>query len=68
MDVQQAWWWELNRLWWDIEDAAQAGRRQELTVAQKAVERGLIEAANGRLWQEQYDAAKAAAQAALEGA
>jgi hypothetical protein len=67
MELQQAYWWELNRLWWDIEDAAQAGRRAELTDAQKAVERALIEARSGRLTVGQYEAAQAAVVAALEG-
>jgi hypothetical protein len=67
VDLQQVWWHDLNRMWWDCEDARQAGRREELTVAQKAVERGLIEARNGRLLAGQYEAAKAAVVAAMEG-
>jgi hypothetical protein len=67
MELQQAYWWELNRLWWNCEDARQAGARPELATAQKAVERGLLEARNGRLMTAQYEAAKAAVVAALEG-
>lgn len=64
---QQYWWYELHQLWWDCEDAAVGGRDPRLNVAQKAVERALCEARNGRLLCAQYQAAVAAVSAALEG-
>ena len=70
MDLQAIWWLDLNRLWWNIEDArcyAEGQRAAQLAVAQKAVERGLCEARSGRLLVGQYKAALAAVEAALEG-
>ena len=70
MDLQGQFWFDLNRMWWAVEDRrvyATGECAQRLTVAQKAVERALIEARNGRLLYTQYEAAKAAVMAALEG-
>jgi hypothetical protein len=71
VDLQQNFWFDLNRLWWDVEDRrvyAAGDCAQRLAVAQKAVERALIEARNGRLIDTQYQAARAAVEAAMEGA
>lgn len=71
MDLQGQFWFDLNRMWWDVEDrrvGATGECAQRLTVAQKAVERALCEARCGRLVYTQFQAAQAAVEAAMEGA
>ena len=70
MELQQQFWHDLNGMWWTVEDrrvGASGDLAQRLTVAQKAVERALCEAANGRLVYTQFQAARAAVMAAMEG-
>jgi hypothetical protein len=70
VELQQQFWFDLNRMWWDVEDrrVGAAGEcAQQLAVAQKAVERALVEARCGRLVYTQFQAARAAVEAAMEG-